>query len=51
MSGAKSGRIVKNGINVAIIGSPNVGKSSILNHLLDEEKAIVTEYLSLNQFC
>lgn len=43
VSGAKSGRIVKNGINVAIIGSPNVGKSSILNHLLDEEKAIVTD--------
>lgn len=39
---AKNGRIIKDGINVAIIGKPNVGKSSILNHLLDEEKAIVT---------
>ena len=42
LDGAKNGRIIKNGINVAIIGRPNVGKSSILNHLLDEEKAIVT---------
>ena len=40
--GAKSGRLIKNGVNVAIIGKPNVGKSSILNALLDEEKAIVT---------
>ena len=42
VDGAKCGQIVANGINVAIIGKPNVGKSSILNHLLDEEKAIVT---------
>lgn len=42
IDGAKNGRIIKNGINIAIIGKPNVGKSSILNHLLDEEKAIVT---------
>lgn len=41
--GAKNGRIIKEGINIAIIGKPNVGKSSILNHLLDEEKAIVTD--------
>ena len=43
IEGAKNGRIVKEGINVAIIGRPNVGKSSILNNLLDEEKAIVTD--------
>lgn len=36
-------KIINNGINVAIIGRPNVGKSSILNRLLDEEKAIVTD--------
>ena len=42
VSDSKSGRIIKEGINIAIIGRPNVGKSSILNHLLDEEKAIVT---------
>ena len=40
---AKNGQIIKEGINVAIIGKPNVGKSSILNSLLDEEKAIVTD--------
>lgn len=43
VNGAKYGRIVSNGINVAIVGKPNVGKSSILNHLLDEKKAIVTD--------
>ena len=43
VEGAKNGRIIKEGINIAIIGRPNVGKSSILNHLLDEEKAIVTD--------
>lgn len=42
VSGAKNGRLIKNGVNVAIIGKPNVGKSSILNYLLDEDKAIVT---------
>ncbi len=40
---AKNGKIIKEGINVAIVGKPNVGKSSILNTLLDEEKAIVTD--------
>lgn len=34
---------IKNGINTVIIGKPNVGKSSILNKLLDQEKAIVTD--------
>jgi tRNA modification GTPase len=37
-----TGQIIKNGLKLVIIGSPNVGKSSILNRLLDEEKAIVT---------
>ena len=42
VSGAKNGRLIKNGVNIAIIGKPNVGKSSILNYLRDEDKAIVT---------
>ena len=42
VSGAKNGRLIKNGVNIAIIGKPNVGKSSILNYFLDEDKAIVT---------
>ena len=40
---AKNGRMIKEGINTLIIGRPNVGKSSILNRLLDEDKAIVTD--------
>lgn len=40
---SKNSQIIKNGINTLIIGRPNVGKSSILNKLLDEEKAIVTD--------
>ena len=38
-----NGKLIKEGINIAIVGSPNVGKSSILNRLLDEDKAIVTD--------
>lgn len=40
---SENGKIVKEGIDVAIIGRPNVGKSSLLNQLLEEEKAIVTD--------
>ena len=37
------GKIINQGINVGIFGRPNVGKSSLLNTLLEEEKAIVTD--------
>lgn len=40
---AQQGKILREGLNTAIIGRPNVGKSSLLNHLLREEKAIVTD--------
>lgn len=40
---SEKGKLIKNGIKVGIIGKPNVGKSSLLNRLLDEEKAIVTD--------
>ncbi len=39
---SQTGKMIKNGIQTLIIGKPNVGKSSILNELLEEEKAIVT---------
>ena len=39
---SKDATIIKNGINTVIVGKPNVGKSSILNLLLSENKAIVT---------
>ena len=40
---SKNGEIIKNGIKTCIVGEPNVGKSSLLNNLLDENKAIVTD--------
>ena len=40
---SNDGKIINEGINVGIIGRPNVGKSSLLNSLLEEEKAIVTD--------
>ncbi|ETY72863.1 tRNA uridine-5-carboxymethylaminomethyl(34) synthesis GTPase MnmE [Lactiplantibacillus fabifermentans] len=40
---AKQGKVLREGLATAIIGRPNVGKSSLLNHLLHEDKAIVTD--------
>lgn len=40
---SEDSKIIKEGIKVGIIGKPNVGKSSLLNSLLEEEKAIVTD--------
>lgn len=40
---SEKGSLIKNGINVGIIGKPNVGKSSLLNKLINEDKAIVTD--------
>ena len=43
MNSFKMGNVIKNGVPVAIIGKPNVGKSTLLNALLNDERAIVSD--------
>lgn len=43
MKNADEGRIIRDGLSLAIVGKPNVGKSSLLNVLLREKRAIVTD--------
>jgi len=43
MDSFKLGNVIKNGVNVVIAGRPNAGKSTLLNRLLNEERAIVSE--------
>jgi tRNA modification GTPase len=43
LAGARRGRLIREGLQVAIVGNPNVGKSSLFNALLGAERAIVTD--------
>ena len=43
LKNSKKGLLIKNGLKIVIVGKPNVGKSSILNSLLNENKSIVTD--------
>lgn len=43
LAGAKQGKLMQEGVRIALVGRPNVGKSSLMNRLLREERSIVTD--------
>lgn len=43
LESSKTGNLIKNGISILIVGKPNVGKSSLLNRLINRDRAIVTD--------
>lgn len=51
MKNSENSQLIKNGIDVALIGKPNVGKSSLLNCLLEKDKAIVTDIEGTTRDC
>ena len=51
LANSDNGKMLKEGISTVIVGKPNAGKSSLLNSLVGEEKAIVTGYCGNNKRC